>query len=76
MDLQTRWVGQGRAGQGRMNQESALTCTPPRVRQTDSCREAADWHGEPGSVLCDDLEGWGEGWEGGPRERRCMYIYS
>lgn len=26
-------------------------------------------------MLCNDLEGWGEGWEGGPRERGRVYIY-
>lgn len=37
--------------------------------ETDSWTEAADLHGEPSSALCDGLEGWDEGWAGGPGER-------
>ena len=62
----------GGAGQGRMSQESG-TDMHTTTRETDrqlqgSCRLAQ------GAQLC-ALEGWGEGWEGGPRERGRVYIY-
>ena len=38
----------------------------------DSWWEAAAWHRELGSVLCDDLEGWG----GGVGGKGCMYTCS
>ena len=43
----------------------------------DSQREAAVWHRELSSGVCDDLEGWGGGIrEVGPREgtRVCIYL--
>ena len=38
--------------------------------------EAAALHREPSSVLCDDPEGWGGGWEGGSRGRGHMHTHS
>ena len=32
--------------------------------------------GDTGNQLCDDLEGWGRGWEGGSWGRGYMYTYS
>ena len=37
--------------------------------------KAAVYHREPSLVLCDDLEGWEGGEEGGSRGSGCMYNY-
>ena len=44
--------------------------------KTDSLCEAAIQHREPSSVLCDDLDGWDGGQDGGSTGRGYVYTYS
>ena len=59
-------------GEGVMNREGSTDLyTLPCVKQITNGK-----HRELNLVLCDDLEGWDEGWEGDSREGGYMYTYS
>ena len=67
-----------RKGEGKPNWESSSSSTDmyTTMCKTDSWQEAATLYWEPSSILCDDLERWDGGWEGGSRRRGYTYTYS